>query len=77
MVYKLVEIAGEPKIKFSEELEKTTLPGKKSVMRFYQNEDTPIFDVIMLEEELEHFKAWDQHGDEITCFEPFKFEEGF
>jgi nicotinic acid phosphoribosyltransferase len=29
MVYKLVEINGVPKIKMSEEIEKTTLPGNK------------------------------------------------
>lgn len=35
MVYKLVSIKGEPRIKMSEELEKTTLPGAKFIARVY------------------------------------------
>lgn len=52
MVYKLVEINQEPKIKFSEELEKTTLPGKKIVFRAFKV-DKPVFDLISLESEKE------------------------
>ena len=47
MVYKLVEINGVPKIKLSDELEKSSLPGTKTVIRVYLNGDgTPNFDVI-------------------------------
>ena len=47
MVYKLVDIKGEPRIKLSDEMEKVTLPGSKSVIRVYlENEETPSFDVI-------------------------------
>jgi len=53
MVYKLVEINQEPKIKFSEELEKTTLPGKKVVFRAYSEGQKPVFDFIALESEKE------------------------
>ena len=35
MVYKLVEINGVAKIKLSDEVEKTSLPGKKKVFRVY------------------------------------------
>lgn len=35
MVYKLVEINNVPKIKLSDEVEKTSLPGKKTVIRVY------------------------------------------
>ena len=45
MVYKVVEFQGTPRIKFSEEIGKITLPGPKSVLRVY-NEDKPIFDLI-------------------------------
>jgi len=49
MVYKLVEINGEARIKLSEEVEKTTLPGSKSIARIYLNDETtPSFDVICL-----------------------------
>jgi len=51
MVYKLVEINEEPKIKFSEEAEKTTLPGKKVVFRAL-NLGKPAFDFIALESEI-------------------------
>lgn len=37
-VYKLAEINGSPKMKFSENIEKTTLPGKKEVVRYFDNE---------------------------------------
>lgn len=53
MVYKLVEINGIPKIKLSDEKEKTSLPGKKTVLRVYMEEDSekPSFDVICLADE--------------------------
>lgn len=35
MVYKVVEFQGTPRMKFSEELEKITLPGPKSVVRVF------------------------------------------
>lgn len=34
-VFKLVEINGIPKIKLSQDVEKVTIPGKKSVYRLY------------------------------------------
>lgn len=53
MVYKLVEINGEATIKFSEEIEKTTLPGSKDVVRVYtDNSERPSFDLICLHEEV-------------------------
>ena len=35
-VYKLVEIDGLPKMKFSENIEKNTLPAKKQLYRFFR-----------------------------------------
>ncbi len=52
MVYKLVDIDGIPKIKLSDEKEKTTLPGEKQIIRIYtQGADgriLPELDVICL-----------------------------
>jgi nicotinate phosphoribosyltransferase len=65
MVYKLVEINGVPKIKMSEEIEKTTLPGNKQVIRVFEDAHSsmPSFDVICLESEkleaIEHLKVWE------------------
>ena len=67
MVYKLVEIQGVPKIKLSEELEKTTLPGRKSVLRFESGDGKTDFDVILLESELDK--------DTVDVYEPFKFDD--
>lgn len=39
MVYKLVDIKGVPKIKLSDEVEKTSLPGKKQVVRVYVDQE--------------------------------------
>ncbi|EGR31342.1 nicotinate phosphoribosyltransferase-like protein, putative [Ichthyophthirius multifiliis] len=52
IVYKLVEINGQPKLKFSEEAIKSTLPGLKSVYRIWVNsQDGPVADVIALPDE--------------------------
>jgi nicotinate phosphoribosyltransferase len=50
-VYKLVEIAGEPKMKISDNPEKITLPGNKKVIRFYDNEGLFYRDGIFLQDE--------------------------
>lgn len=50
-VYKLAEINGLPKMKFSENVEKITLPGKKQVARFFDSEGRFYRDVIFLENE--------------------------
>ena len=39
-VYKLCQSDGKPRIKLSESLSKTTLPGKKQVFRVFENEHT-------------------------------------
>ena len=52
IVYKLVEINNQPKLKFSEEVVKSTLPGRKAVYRIWvESQKTPIADVIALPEE--------------------------
>eukprot|EP00826_Nyctotherus_ovalis_P024017 TRINITY_DN1851_c0_g2_i10.p1 TRINITY_DN1851_c0_g2~~TRINITY_DN1851_c0_g2_i10.p1 ORF type:complete len:444 (-),score=116.27 TRINITY_DN1851_c0_g2_i10:175-1506(-) len=52
MVYKLVSINGTPRIKLSEDIEKVTLPGLKSIYRVYlEDAKKPSFDVIALRDE--------------------------
>lgn len=52
MVYKLVYLDNIPRIKLSEEVEKTTIPGAKSILRVYTDTDShPSLDVICLSDE--------------------------
>jgi len=47
MVYKLVEINNTQKLKFSEDVEKISIPGKKKLYRLYsKNHNYPIADVL-------------------------------
>ena len=50
-VYKLVEIDGQPKMKFSENVEKNTLPSKKQLYRFSDENGKFYRDVISLDRE--------------------------
>jgi nicotinate phosphoribosyltransferase len=50
-VYKLTEINGLPKMKFSENVEKMTLPGKKQIYRCFDDNDMFYRDAILLNEE--------------------------
>ena len=50
-VYKLTENNGNPKMKFSENIEKITLPGKKQLLRCYDNKGWFSCDAILLENE--------------------------
>ena len=45
-VYKLVEHNGNPKIKVSSNMEKTTIPGKKDIVRVY-GQDGPLMDILV------------------------------
>lgn len=49
-VYKLASVNNEPKLKVSENIEKTTLPGRKKVMRYTDSGGTFYGDAILLEE---------------------------
>ncbi len=51
-VYKLTEIDGEAKMKFSENIEKITLPGRKQLIRYFDEEGKFYRDGILLQEEL-------------------------
>jgi len=50
-VYKLSEIDGVPKMKFSENIEKVTLPGQKRVYRYFDENGKFYRDGILLEDE--------------------------
>ncbi|CAI2366046.1 unnamed protein product [Moneuplotes crassus] len=65
MVYKLVEIEGKPRIKFSEEKEKVLIPGRKKVFRIFEGEH-PSFDILTLEGEDDL-----QDGVSLTAYHPF------
>jgi hypothetical protein len=65
----------------SDEFEKNTLPGSKSVLRVYENdEDTPSFDVICMHEEdadlknSEKLKIWVPFTEESIETTPVKVE---
>jgi len=51
MVYKVCEFKGLPRIKISEEAEKSTIPGSKSILRQYDESGRPKFDVLCLSTE--------------------------
>ncbi|XP_061680035.1 nicotinate phosphoribosyltransferase isoform X2 [Syngnathoides biaculeatus] len=50
-VYKLVEVRGKPKMKISEDPEKSTVPGRKSVYRLIDAQGHPFLDLVCLAQE--------------------------
>eukprot|EP01055_Gregarina_sp_Pseudo9_P001896 Gregarina_sp_Pseudo_9__1895@NODE_22_length_5725_cov_32_771720_g20_i0_p1_GENE_NODE_22_length_5725_cov_32_771720_g20_i0NODE_22_length_5725_cov_32_771720_g20_i0_p1_ORF_typecomplete_len636_score133_67NAPRTase/PF04095_16/4_3e49NAPRTase_N/PF17767_1/4_5e39NAPRTase_N/PF17767_1/8_4e03NAPRTase_C/PF17956_1/3_1e22QRPTase_N/PF02749_16/0_00073QRPTase_C/PF01729_19/2_8e03QRPTase_C/PF01729_19/0_031_NODE_22_length_5725_cov_32_771720_g20_i036265533 len=46
MVFKLCEVNGEPTMKISQEISKTTLPYKKEVYRLFDRNNIPLLDLI-------------------------------
>lgn len=50
-VYKLAETNGDPRMKFSENIEKVTLPGKKNVYRYFDAEGMFYRDAVVLANE--------------------------
>ncbi|KAH0486273.1 MAG: hypothetical protein KVP17_004719 [Porospora cf. gigantea B] len=47
MVYKLSELNGRPVMKLSQDIEKATMPGHKALYRFFNDDDTPILDLVL------------------------------
>ncbi|HEY6953397.1 MAG TPA: nicotinate phosphoribosyltransferase [Bacteroidota bacterium] len=71
-VYKLCMSDGKPRLKFSENYAKTTLPGLKTVMRYRNNDGMFYADGITLEtessvKEIYHPSFPDQHSDLSLC----------
>lgn len=60
-VYKLCDIDSIPNMKISENIEKNTLPGKKMVWRFFDEDGNIYRDGIMLEDEAPEEIAWLYH----------------
>lgn len=50
-VYKLVQVNDQPRMKLSEDQEKTTIPGSKAIYRLYDGSGQPLLDLMALEEE--------------------------
>lgn len=50
-VYKLTELNGKPKMKFSENIAKKTLPGEKQLLRYFDDEGNFYCDAILLADE--------------------------
>ncbi|TSL47617.1 Nicotinate phosphoribosyltransferase [Bagarius yarrelli] len=50
-VYKLVEVGGRPRMKLSEDPDKSTLPGRKAIYRLLGTDGHPQMDLICLSEE--------------------------
>jgi nicotinate phosphoribosyltransferase len=51
-VYKLSHIDGKPALKISDNLQKTTLPGRKKILRYFDRDGMFYADAILLQEEI-------------------------
>lgn len=67
MVFKLVEINNIPRIKISENDEKTTIPYKKYLFRLYNSSDKAVLDLITNQPNINDYI--DEDGN-ILCVEP-------
>ncbi|CAK4694202.1 hypothetical protein LEN26_006937 [Aphanomyces euteiches] len=66
MVYKLVQIAGQPRIKLSQESSKVTIPGRKKAFRLIGANGSPILDIMMGCDEADPVS-----GEKMLCRHPF------
>jgi nicotinate phosphoribosyltransferase len=66
MVYKLVEIKKQPRIKLSQDMAKVTIPGSKEVYRLIGGEGVPLMDLIIRAGETRPAA-----GKRILCRHPF------
>ncbi|XP_031138167.1 nicotinate phosphoribosyltransferase isoform X3 [Sander lucioperca] len=62
-VYKLVEVRGKPKMKISEDPEKSTVPGRKAVYRLVDAEGHPFLDLVCLAAE-----SPPEVGGSLNCY---------
>jgi len=62
MVYKLVELNGEPRMKLSQEFSKVSVPCRKTVYRLYSAKDQPLIDLMQRVDEPKP-----QAGERIFC----------
>jgi nicotinate phosphoribosyltransferase len=76
-VYKLSLLNGTPKMKLSENIEKTTLPGKKKVVRYFDEEGKFYRDGILLDDEVPEnitFIGHPVYEEKRTSVSGLKFE---
>ncbi|GAA0173373.1 glycosyltransferase [Lithospermum erythrorhizon] len=66
VVFKLVEINNQPRIKLSEDVSKVSIPCKKRCYRLYGKEGYPLVDIIIGEKE-----PAPKAGERILCRHPF------
>lgn len=66
MVYKLVQLRDQARIKISQEATKTTIPGGKHAYRLFSASGTPILDVL-----LQPHEPAPTPGQELLCRHPF------
>ena len=52
-VFKLVSLAGQPRMKLSQDVEKMTLPGEKAAFRLFGRSGLAILDLLQLPDESE------------------------
>ncbi|PXX99114.1 nicotinate phosphoribosyltransferase [Marinifilum breve] len=75
-VYKLVENNGNPRLKISENIEKITIPGKKKLMRYFDQDNKFFRDGILLANEESANKIYHPfHRDKNTEVTNFRAEE--
>ncbi|XP_027361996.1 nicotinate phosphoribosyltransferase 1-like [Abrus precatorius] len=67
VVFKLVEINKQPRIKLSEDVSKVTIPCKKRIYRLYGKEGYPLVDIMTGENE-----PSPKLGERILCRHPFQ-----
>ncbi|UGQ17679.1 nicotinate phosphoribosyltransferase [Borrelia sp. RT1S] len=74
-VYKMISIDQNgrfvPKMKISNNIEKSTLPSQKRIVRIY-SDDQMIFDLIFLKEEEEEIKKMLNLGQKFTIYHPLQ-----
>jgi len=66
VVYKLVEINGEPRIKISEDSSKVTIPGRKRAVRLVGSKGYPVADLMLGDDE-----PVPEAGRPVLCCHPY------
>lgn len=70
VVYKLVAINGIPRIKISEDVGKTTIPGKKYIYRLYNHEGLAILDLMTTKPAKPGLSDLIDEQNQIECIDP-------
>ena len=69
MVYKLVQLNGQPRIKLSEDVSKMIIPSSKDVYRLYNKDDVPFIDLMVTASDTDL-----EVGSEIMCHHPIEMK---